>query len=109
MIVEGKKVVSLYLTDWQMRMVKDFLGSDCHHITVELGSEAGGGPVLKYMAPHLPRLDPAAKRMYLTDWQRREIKDEAGEDCEFLELSPSAVARYQGPPIIHVGGSMKLA
>ena len=114
MLVEGKKVISLYLTDWQMRMVHDFLHNDCHQLTIEIGGGGegpggGGGPVLKYMAPHMKELDPASKRMYLTEWQRREIKDETGEACEFLELDHATIARYQGPPVIHVGGTAKLA
>jgi hypothetical protein len=98
MELNGKKFVSLYLTDWQMRMVKDVLGVDCHHYTFPVE----GPPVLRYMAPRDPGVDRAAKRMYLTEWQRREIKDETGHECEFIELKPGAVMKYMGPPIKHM-------
>ena len=29
MLIDDKKVVVLYLEDWQKRMIKDFLGVDC--------------------------------------------------------------------------------
>ena len=30
MLFEGKNQVVIYLEDWQMRMVKDFVHVDCH-------------------------------------------------------------------------------
>jgi hypothetical protein len=100
MEIKGKKFVSLYLTDWQMRMVKDFLGVDCHQWTVEIN----GPPVMRYMAPPFRKedLDPEAKRMYLTDWQKREIEDLTGEKCEFIELKSGAVVKYMGPPMAEI-------
>jgi hypothetical protein len=100
MEIKGKKFVSLYLTDWQMRMVKDFLGLDCHQWTVEIDGPA----VMRYMGPNFRKedLDPKAKRMYLTEWQRREIEDLTGEKCEFIELKSGAVLKYMGPPMAEI-------
>jgi hypothetical protein len=39
--------------------------------------------VLKYGVP----THHESKRMYFTDWQIREMRDEAGVVCEFLELN----------------------
>lgn len=90
------KHVTIYLTDWQMRMVKDVLGLDCHQWTVQVDS----GPVLRYMAHGAPGLDPSAKRMYLTDCQMREIKDLTNESCAFVELKSGIIMKYMGPPPI---------
>ncbi len=94
MEVRGKKVLILYLTDWQRRMVKDFLGVDCYYWEVPIG--CGGPPVVRY-GVRFP-MNPNAKRMYLTDWQKREIKDEAGESCDFIELEPGTINDYGVPP-----------
>lgn len=104
MKVQDKEFVVIYLTDWQMRMIKDFLGIECHHWTVRVTS--GGG--MRYMGPRVSKkeLDPNAKRMYFTDWQMREIKDATGEECEFVELHPGVVTLYGGPPIAQIGDSL---
>jgi hypothetical protein len=80
MIIDNKKVVILYLEDWQQRMVKDFLGVDTDTWEVPIGGEI----IPMYMA-RLP--DKAVyKKMYFTDWQMRELRDEAGITCDFIEL-----------------------
>lgn len=94
MHVAGKKHVVLYLTDWQIRMLKDILGVDTHVWTVPVNE----GPILRYMGPQARQAEPKAKRMYLTEWQRKEIKDTTDEDCEFVELTQSAGFKYIGPP-----------
>ena len=73
-------------------MVKDTLGIDCHTWTVELGDE----PVVRYGVgqPSSPRV----KRMYLTDWQQREIREEAGEVCDYVELDTGVHVLYGAPP-----------
>jgi len=88
----SKKVLVLYLTDWQKRMVKDFLGVDCNYWTVRLGNE----PVVRYGVV-IPK-DPKVKKMYLTDWQKREIEEEAGESCNFIELKKGRIPKYGIPP-----------
>lgn len=92
MEIKGKKVLVLYLTDWQMRMVRDFLGVDCHYWTVALVKH----PVVLY-GVRFPK-NPKVKRMYLTSWQKREIMDETGEFCEFIELEKGVVTKYGIPP-----------
>ena len=92
MKVKGKNVLSLYLTDWQTRMVKDFLGVDCDYWTVPVE----GTPVVKY-GVGLPT-NPRVKKMYLTDWQKREIKDETGESCDYIELERGIIIKYGIPP-----------
>ncbi len=83
MIIDSVKYVLIYLTDWQMRMVKDVPGVDCHTLQVPIS----GGVVPLYLV--LP--GTLAKRMYFTDWQREEIKAESGEDCAFIELAPTPI------------------
>lgn len=91
MELEGKKFLVLYLEDWQMRMVKDFLGVDCHTWTVPIEK----GPVVRYMVRTPARVN--SKRMYLTEWQRKEIADVAGESCEFIELVKGTIPKYRVP------------
>ncbi len=88
MEVKGKKILRLYLTDWQMRMVKDTLGVDCHFWEVPIDDQ-----VLKY-GIRTPQ-NPKVKRMYLTDWQKREMMDEAGISCNFIELDDEVVPRFR--------------
>ena len=91
MIINGKKLVVLYLENWQKRMVKDFLGVDCDVWEVPIES----ADVFKYGAPFPPS---AHKRMYLTGWQMREIRDEAGITCDFIELTKNVVPMYKAIP-----------
>jgi hypothetical protein len=92
MLRNGVKTVVLYLEDWQVRMIKDFLGISCDTYTVDLSK----GPVMfKYGVP----VHEESKRMYFTDWQIREMKDEAGVSCEFVELHKDAIhTLYAAPP-----------
>jgi len=96
MIRSGKKTVVIYLEDWQMRMVKDFLGVDveCGTYEVTLPGPAAP-PVVKYGVP----TDEKLKRMYFTDWQIREMRDETGVVCEFIELHKDIIVnlRYMAP------------
>lgn len=94
MELKGKEYLVLYLTDWQKRMIKDFLGVDCDRWEVKLGPDAA----VRYGV--FPPSDPKVKRMYFADWQRREIRDEAGVDCDFIELdeeSASPRILYKSP------------
>ena len=93
MKLEGKDVVVLYLTDWQMRMVKDFLGDDCHRIHVPV--EHVPNTLYGVFPPA-----PDTKKMYLTDWQMRELRDEAGMTCDFIELKkhPHPIPMYMVQP-----------
>lgn len=89
MLIKGEKFVILYLTDWQMRMVKDYLGSDCHYLEIPVKDV----PVVLYKV--IPGTDPGAKKMYLTDWQKRELRDEAGFVCDFIELTKDVLPRFR--------------
>jgi hypothetical protein len=90
MPTNGVKSVVLYLEDWQMRMIKDFLGVSCDTYTVEIDSPT----VLRYGVP----TNEEVKRMYFTDWQIREMKDMAGVSCEFIELQKDTIhALYAAP------------
>ncbi|HEX3030289.1 MAG TPA: hypothetical protein VHT34_13560 [Clostridia bacterium] len=88
MEVDGKRVVYLYLEDWQMRMVKDFLGFDCDGIEIPVVP-----PIVAMYAVHTHK-HTIHKKMYLTDWQMRELRDEAGMTCEFIELTKDINFRY---------------
>lgn len=93
MEIDGKQHLALYLTDWQMRMIKDVLGVETHVWTVPVDNN----PVLKYRGPESRRTPPKVQRMYLTEWQRKEIKDTTGEECEFVELIAGIQPRYMPP------------
>ena len=83
MLKKGVKTVVLYLEDWQKRMVKDILGVDCDTYEVPIEDPM----VPKYFVlPHVGTHE-GTKRMYFTGWQMREMHDEAGKVCEFIELT----------------------
>ena len=88
MEVKGRRFLLLYLTDWQIRMVKDFLGIECHRWTIPIGDM----PITLYgmIPPH----SSITKKMYLTDWQIREIRAETGECCDYIELERKIVPLY---------------
>jgi hypothetical protein len=92
MELKGEKCVILYLEDWQIRMIKEFLGATCTNWHINIKDLAG---VRKY------RVNPDAKMklkpMYLTGWQRREIKDQLGQDCDYIELTPDVITKYGVP------------
>ena len=95
MRINGKDCVVIYLTDWQMRMVEDFCGDkNCRVWIVPINQ---GGVGVKYLGPHDRDNVSGAKRMYLTEWQKIEIKNEANEDCIFVELTEAVHPRYNGP------------
>jgi hypothetical protein len=101
MLFEGKNSVVIYLEGWQMRMVKDFLGLDCHVWIVPID----GTPVLRYDGP-VPH-PSTIKRMYLTEWQKREIEHEMGScPCDYVELTKEHPLHvlYGGPEASKVGG-----
>lgn len=96
MIRDGKRVVILFLENWQKRMIKDFLGVDCDSWEVPIEE----GIKIMYGSPTMEPVD--YKKMYLTDWQMKELRDEAGIICDFVELrkidSVGAIFRYGLPP-----------
>lgn len=101
MLHKGENVVILYLEDWQKRMINDFLGVCCDtwEVPIEKAQKVmygapstRGGMVLKYSAPTEPPME--TKRMYLTGWQMRELKDEAGVTCNFVELTKELNVKY---------------
>ena len=89
MLRDGKQWLVLYLTDWQMTMVHDFLNVKCHTLEIPCDS----GVVVKY-GIRKP-VNPKLKKMYLTDWQKSEMKDECNSVCDFIELEPSLVPKFR--------------
>jgi hypothetical protein len=85
-------LITLYLTDWQIRMIRDIYGAECHVWNVEFG-----GSVKRYMV--YPPVDPKSTRMYLTGSQMQEIKDAAGTTCHFIELKKSDLVKYRVPAL----------
>jgi len=75
MKIDGKTYVLIYLTGWQVRMVEDFCHMTCRVWTVPVVNGTGG----RYMGPQ--DKGSGAKRMYLEEWQRMEIKATTGEEC----------------------------
>jgi hypothetical protein len=90
MLRKGIKTLIIYLEDWQKRMIKDFLGVDCNTYEVEIGTPA------KAVPPYGVPTDESLKRMYFTGWQIREMRDEAGVVCEFIELHKSNINLMHG-------------
>ncbi len=86
---KGKKYLVIYLTDWQKRMVKDFLKKDCNFWKVPIE-----GSVPKYAVN--PEPETHVKKMYLTDWQSREIRAEAGVSCDYVELKDEGTIPLYG-------------
>jgi hypothetical protein len=86
MMIDGKKVVVLYLEDWQKRMVKDFVGIECDRWVVPV-VEGEANTMYRSLVPS----NSENKRMYLTDWQMKEVKDEVGATCEFVELTKNFI------------------
>lgn len=86
------KVVSIYLEDWQMRLIKDVRGDVCHIWDIPVEDRK---MVPMYMV-HEP-VNPTEKRMYLTTWQKTQLFDEAGLTCNFVEIKPAMVLRYGLP------------
>jgi hypothetical protein len=93
LIINGNKVVVLYLEDWQRNMIKDFLGVDCDRWEIPVD----GSIKPLYMVP-VPQ-PSEHKKMYLTDWQMRELRDEAGMTCDFIELKKEHpyILKYAAP------------
>jgi len=92
MKIDGKEYVLIYLTDWQVRMVEDFCHMTCRVWKVPV--KDGIGP--RYMGPQ--DTGSGAKRMYLEDWQRMEIKATTGRECYYIELDePECQTKYGGP------------
>ncbi|MHB8119666.1 MAG: hypothetical protein ACYDHX_13225 [Methanothrix sp.] len=72
-----------------MRMVHDFLNVKCH--TLEIPIDPGMGIRYGIRKPTNPKL----KRMYLTEWQKSEMKDETDSVCNFIELDPNLVPKFK--------------
>ena len=87
-----KKVVSIYLEDWQRRLVKDAMHED--HTILELPVD---DPKIVRYGNH-EAINPATKRMYFTGWQMKQIRDETGAACNFIEIPSAANFRYGVPP-----------
>jgi|GEM_PF-609428 hypothetical protein len=99
MTKDDENVVILYLEDWQKRLIHDFLGVHCDHwhVPVEVARKVmygapSGDPILKYGAPS--GIPVESKRMYLTGWQMRQLRDEVGVTCDFIELTKDLNVRY---------------
>lgn len=86
------KIVTLYLTDWQIRMIRDIYGVECHVWDAEFGSKVVLYGVFPPQMPDVPR-------MYLTEWQIQTIKDEVGAACHFIELPKKPLVKYSVPVV----------
>lgn len=91
MLRDNKETLVLYLTDWQMRMVRDILkvDIDCHTLEIPIDKK----PNLRYGIRE--PVKKGLKKMYLTEWQKNEMMDEAGTVCNFIELDPDLVRRFR--------------
>jgi hypothetical protein len=79
MASKEKKFITIHLTDWQRGMVKDLLHKDCHSWEVFVDV-----PVIKDNIRSSTKT--CVTKMYLTDWQKKEIRAEAGICLEYIEL-----------------------
>lgn len=96
MVENTKRVVSIYLEDWQMRLIKDVRGETCHILDVPVEE-----PIVYMYGVH-EKADPKETRMYFTSWQKTQLFDEAEMTCNFIEISkvpfPPFNMRYAVPP-----------
>lgn len=76
--------VAIYLTSWQKRMVKDYLGRDANFISVP----HDGGPIALYQAMVPPIGTLKHPVMYLTDEQVTMVKDtfKVSNPCTHMEI-----------------------
>ena len=71
----GNPTVKIYLTNWQMRMVQDFLHTPCEALEISVDSSANH----KYgVKSNITDREVEHKRMYLTNWQIDQIKLQIG-------------------------------
>ncbi len=82
MNIKGLKVVVIRLTDRQRQTVEEFLGVSSPAWVVATGNINGRG--VRYVV-EFPG-EPMVRKMYLTDWQKREIMAENGEGRDYVEL-----------------------
>jgi hypothetical protein len=76
--------LTINLTGWQKRMVKDYLGKDANFIAVPID----GGPIALYHALPIPPWKLKHAIMYLTDEQMAMVKDnfKITTPCSFIEI-----------------------
>jgi hypothetical protein len=76
--------VTLNLTTWQKRMVKDYLGKDASFISMPIE----GGPIALYQALPTPPIGAKHAIMYLTDEQMVVVKDafKVSTPCNHMEI-----------------------
>jgi hypothetical protein len=76
--------VTINLTTWQKRMVKDYLGKDATFISMPIE----GGPIALYMALPVPPGMQKHAIMYLTDEQMAVIKTafKVTTPCSHMEI-----------------------
>jgi hypothetical protein len=80
----NKKVVTLHLESWQKKMTTDLLGIENEDMVLPIEE---GKNLIYGVHGHTPYLE---HRMYLTEDQMKQIKDEAGQSCDFIELKKGA-------------------
>jgi hypothetical protein len=76
--------LTINLTDWQKRMVKDYLGKDAKFISMPIE----GGPIALYQALPTPPGMSKHAIMYLTDDQMAVVKDalKVSTPCSHMEI-----------------------
>lgn len=76
--------VTINLTDWQKRMVKDYLGTEARFIAIPIE----GGPIALYQALPIPPAMQKRPIMYLTDEQMTVVKDafKVTSPCSHMEI-----------------------
>ena len=76
--------LTINLTDWQKRMVKDYLGKDANFIAVPIE----GGPIALYQALPTPPGMQKHPIMYLTDEQMTLVKNtfKVATPCHHMEI-----------------------
>ena len=76
--------LTIYLTEWQKRMVKDYFGKDAKFISMPIE----GGPVALYQAMPVPPGTGTHPVMYLTDEQMAVVKTalKVTTPCSHLEI-----------------------
>lgn len=78
--------LTINLTDWQKRLVKDYFGKDANFISVPIE----GGPIALYHALPIPPKMTNHAIMYLTTEQMALVKAtfKVTTPCTFMEIGP---------------------
>lgn len=88
----GEKTISkIYLTDWQIRLVKDHMGMDLSYLEFDAEDFAG----VKY---GIQPSEHSNGKMYFEEWQKQKIMDDLNIKQDFIIVCKAlSHTKYMGP------------